>query len=74
MIGMLAWTRPAQKKAADQEITVAEITQGLRRAATGAAADGNWSAVVQATMGLARLGGLLVGKRHVQLDDQVAHL
>ena len=46
--------------AADQEITVAEIVQGLRRAATGVEADGNWSAVVQASMGLARLGGLLV--------------
>ena len=39
---------------------MAEIAQGLRRAATGAAADGNWSAVVKATMGLARLGGALV--------------
>ena len=60
--------------AADQRITVAENAQGLRRAAAGAEADGNWSAVVQATMGLARLGGLLVEKRHVQLDGQAAHL
>ena len=59
---------------ADHEITVAEIAQGLRRAAAGAEAGGNWSAVVQATMGLARLGGLLVEKRHVQVDDQAAHL
>ena len=38
-----------------------------------AEASGYWSTVVQATMGLARLGGLLVEKRHVQVDDQAAH-
>ena len=59
---------------ADHEITVAEIAQGLRRAAAGAEAGGNWSAVVQATIGLARLGGLLVEKRHVQFNDQSTHL
>ena len=34
-----------------------------------AEASGYWSAVVQATMGLARLGGLAVEKQYVQLDD-----
>ena len=39
-----------------------------------AEASGYWSAVVQATMGLARLGGLAVEKQYVQLDDQAVHL
>lgn len=60
---------------ADQNaITVEEITAALRRALEGAAAAGQWSAASQAALGLAKLGGLLVEKRQVSVDDAREHL
>ena len=60
---------------ADQNaITIEEITAGLRRAAESAAAAGQQSAATQALLGLAKLGGLLVEKRQVQVDDAREHL
>jgi hypothetical protein len=60
---------------ADQNaITVEEITGALRRALEGAAAAGQWSAASQAALGLAKLGGLLVEKRQVSVDDAREHL
>jgi len=60
---------------ADQNaITIEEITAGLRRAAEAAAAAGQQSAATQALLGLAKLGGLLVEKRQVQVDDAREHL
>ncbi len=60
---------------ADQNaITVEEITAALRRAMEGAAAAGQWSAASQAALGLAKLGGLLVEKRQVSVDDAREHL
>ena len=55
-------------------ITIEEITAGLRRAAEAAAAAGQQSAATQALLGLAKLGGLLVEKRQVQVDDAREHL
>ncbi len=60
--------------AAQESITVEEITGALRRAAEGAAAAGQWSAASQAALGLAKLGGLLVEKRQVSVDDARQHL
>lgn len=57
-----------------EAITVEEISTTLRRAVEGAAAAGQWSAVSQATLGLAKLGGLLVEKRQISVDDEGAHL
>ncbi len=60
---------------ADQNaITVEEITGALRRAVEGAAAAGQWSAASQAALGLAKLGGLLVEKRQLSVDDAREHL
>ena len=59
---------------AQEAITVEEISTALRRAVEGAAAAGQWSAVSQATLGLAKLGGLLVEKRQISVDDEGAHL
>ena len=59
----------------DQEaITVEEICEKLRHIHAGATAAGQWSAASQAAMGLAKLGGLLVEKRQVSIDDEGAHL
>jgi len=55
-------------------ITIEEITAGLRRAAEAAAAAGQQSAATQALLGLAKLGGLLVEKRQVSVDDAREHL
>tara|TARA_Y100001973_G_C5152612_1_gene308949 strand:+ start:744 stop:1229 length:486 start_codon:yes stop_codon:yes gene_type:complete len=60
--------------AAQESITVEEITGALRRAMEGAAAAGQWSAASQAALGLAKLGGLLVEKRQVSVDDAREHL
>lgn len=60
--------------AAQESITVEEITGALRRALEGAAAAGQWSAASQAALGLAKLGGLLVEKRQVSVDDAREHL
>ena len=70
-------TRVEQLKAeyaAQNAITVEEITGALRRAVEGAAAAGQWSAASQAALGLAKLGGLLVEKRQVSVDDAREHL
>lgn len=51
------------ERAERNEITVENIAARLRDAADGAAKDGQHGAEVQAAMGLAKLGGLLVDKR-----------
>jgi len=60
--------------AAQNAITVEEISGALRRAVDGASAAGQWSAASQAALGLAKLGGLLVEKRQVSVDDAREHL
>ena len=55
-------------------ITMEEITAGLRRTITAATAAGQHSAATQAMLGLAKLGGLLVEKRHISVDDAREHL
>lgn len=60
--------------AAQNSVTVEEITAGLRRAAESAAAAGQHSAATQALLGLAKLCGLLVEKRQVSVDDAREHL
>ena len=62
------------EQANQNAITIEEITAGLRRAAESAAAAGHESAATQALLGLAKLGGLLVEKRQVQVDDARDHL
>jgi len=59
---------------AQESITIEEITGALRRTYEGATAAGQWSAASQAALGLAKLGGLLVEKRQVSIDDEGAHL
>lgn len=60
--------------AAQNAITVEEISGALRRAVDGASAAGQWSAASQAALGLAKLGGLLVEKRELSVDDARQHL
>jgi phage terminase small subunit len=60
--------------AAQNAVTIEEITAGLRRAAESAAAAGQHSAATQALLGLAKLSGLLVEKRQVSVDDAREHL
>lgn len=60
--------------AAQNAITIEEITGALRRAVEGASSAGQWSAASQAALGLAKLGGLLVEKRELTVDDARAHL
>ena len=60
--------------AAQNAITVEEISGALRRAVDGAAAAGQWSAASQAALGLAKLGGLLVERRELSVDDARQHL
>ena len=55
-------------------ITIEEITAGLRRAAESATGAGQHSAATQALLGLAKLGGLLIEKRAVSIDDAREHL
>jgi len=55
-------------------ITLEEITGGLRRCATAAAGAGQHSAAAQALVALAKLGGLMVEKRALTVDDQREHL
>ena len=62
------------EQANQNAITIEEITAGLRRAAESAAAAGHESAATQALLGLAKLGGLLVEKRQVSVDDARDHL
>lgn len=62
------------EQANQNAITIEEITAGLRRAAESATAAGQHSASTQALLGLAKLGGLLIEKRQVQVDDQREHL
>ena len=59
---------------AQEAITLAEITAGLRRAMSGAAAAGQWSAAAQSALGLAKLAGLLVEKRQITGDPGADHL
>lgn len=51
-----------------------EIARGLRSAASGAMAEGQWSAAVTALMGLAKLGGLLIEKREIAPAANQDHL
>ena len=60
--------------AAQNAITIEEITGALRRAVEGASSAGQWSAASQAALGLAKLSGLLVEKRELTVDDARAHL
>jgi phage terminase small subunit len=62
------------EQASQNAITVEEISAGLRRAVEGAVAAGQHSAATQALLGLAKLGGLLVEKRQVSVDDAREHL
>jgi len=62
------------EQASQNAITIEEITSGLRRAAEAAVAAGQHSAATQALLGLAKLGGLLVEKRQVSVDDAREHL
>jgi len=55
-------------------ITLEEITGGLRRVATAAAGAGQHSAAAQALVALAKLGGLMIEKRALTVDDQREHL
>ena len=55
-------------------ITIEEITGGLRRCAAAAAGAGQHSAAAQALVALAKLGGLMVEKRAVSVDDTRQHL
>jgi phage terminase small subunit len=69
--------RVAELKAqisAENEITFAEVTSSLRRAAEGAAAAGQWGAAVGANMALAKLGGLIIEKRQMQAEPSQGHL
>ena len=55
--------------AADNEITFGEIAAALRATYEAALKANQCSAAVSACMGLAKLGGLLVEKRRVSVDD-----
>ena len=55
--------------AADNEITFGEVAAALRASIKAAMEAGQHSAAVSACMGLAKLGGLLVEKRRVSIDD-----
>ena len=55
-------------------ITIEEITGGLRRVAAAATGAGQHSAAAQALVALAKLGGLMVEKRAVSVDDTRQHL
>ena len=70
--------RVAQLKvhlAADNEVTFGEVAAALRASIKAAMEAGQYSAAVSACMGLAKLGGLLVEKRQVSIDDNgPAHL
>ncbi len=55
--------------AADNEITFGEIAAALRATYEAALKANQCSAAVSACMGLAKLGGLLVEKRQVSIDD-----
>jgi phage terminase small subunit len=55
--------------ATDNEITFGEIAAALRATYEAALKANQCSAAVSACMGLARLGGLLVEKRQVSIDD-----
>ena len=57
-----------------QAITIEEITGGLRRVAAAATGAGQHSAAAQAWVALAKLGGLMVEKRAVSVDDTRQHL
>ena len=57
-----------------QAITIEEITGGLRRVAEAASGAGQHSAAAQALVALAKLGGLMVEKRQVSVDDAREHL
>ena len=57
-----------------EDITIEEITGGLRRCAAAAAGAGQHSAAAQALVALAKLGGLMVEKRAVSVDDTRQHL
>jgi len=73
--GVSLWVDNLKAAYHDQEaITVEEICEKLRHIHAGATAAGQWSAASQAAMGLAKLGGLLVEKRQVSIDDEGAHL
>ena len=64
--------RVAQLKvhlAADNEVTFGEVAAALRASIKAAMEAGQYSAAVSACMGLAKLGGLLVEKRRVSVDD-----
>ena len=64
--------RVAQLKvhlAADNEVTFGEVAAALRASNKAAMEAGQHSAAVSACMGLAKLGGLLVEKRRVSIDD-----
>lgn len=57
-----------------QAITVEEITGGLRRVVEAASVAGQHSAAAQALVALAKLGGLMVEKQRVTIDDARQHL
>ena len=57
-----------------QAITIEEITGGLRRVAAAASGAGQHSAAAQALVALAKLGGLMVEKRAVSVEDTRQHL
>ncbi|ANS02966.1 terminase [uncultured Mediterranean phage uvDeep-CGR0-AD1-C123] len=57
-----------------QAITIEEITGGLRRVVASAAGAGQHSAAAQALVALAKLGGLMIEKRSLSVDDTRAHL
>lgn len=74
--GKIAATIKSYKEeaAAQNAITIEEITGGLRRVATAAAGAGQHSAAAQALVALAKLGGLMIEKRALTVDDQREHL
>ena len=55
--------------ATDNEVTFGEVAAALRASIKAAMEAGQYSAAVSACMGLAKLGGLLVEKRQVSIDD-----
>ena len=55
--------------ATDNEVTFGEVAAALRASIKAAMEAGQYSAAVSVCMGLAKLGGLLVEKRRVSVDD-----
>ncbi|MGZ0245653.1 MAG: hypothetical protein ACKVH1_06725, partial [Alphaproteobacteria bacterium] len=55
--------------ATDNEVTFGEVAAALRASIKATMEAGQYSAAISACMGLAKLGGLLVEKRRVSVDD-----